>query len=301
MPSKENADTSKLANILKWVETKPIVLISLSDEESQGIESSFRGLEKFTIAKPHSYVEKCKSPTFCIIEFSDHCRIAVLNRTATITTLQTRLSIIGINDLTIKSLSDLTGLLDENRFRLSLERRLPQKGGIRVLSKKLNIKLLKKLYDNAEDRHSINNSAQHIKRMTPVSDRLWAQENAVSAALTVFGMDKNADPVESFTKEGSDSSFQKYNARIYEDNMVQKDAGQIPGFSLIQKDVTGKTIFEAGNERLEVYTANKLPLEEAFGVDLIYVNKTLGNIVIDREEIEWAEITTALTVEYVEV
>jgi hypothetical protein len=34
--------------------------------------------------------------------------------------------------------------------------------------------------------------------------------------------------------------------------------------------MTGKATFRNGNELLEVYTANKNPLEELFGVDLIY-------------------------------
>ena len=34
------------------------------------------------------------------------------------------------------------------------------------------------------------------------------------------------------------------------------------------------------DERLVIYTANKLPLEEMLGVDLIYINETRGNIVM---------------------
>lgn len=54
----------------------------------------------------------------------------------------------------------------------------------------------------------------------------------------------------------------------------------MPGFSLVDKDLTGRAVFEKRGERLEIYTANRGPLEEMFGVDLIYVNDTLGNVVM---------------------
>ena len=39
-------------------------------------------------------------------------------------------------------------------------------------------------------------------------------------------------------------------------------------------------MFRKGDEQLIIYTANKLPLEQMLGVDLIYVNETRGNIVM---------------------
>jgi len=39
-------------------------------------------------------------------------------------------------------------------------------------------------------------------------------------------------------------------------------------------------VFEKRDERLVIYTANKLPLEKMLGVDLIYINETRGNIVM---------------------
>ena len=67
---------------------------------------------------------------------------------------------------------------------------------------------------------------------------------------------------------------------LYEDNVVSVDASQLPGFSAVASDVTGRAVFEKGAERLIIYTANRLPLEEMLGVDLIYINETKGNIVM---------------------
>ena len=54
----------------------------------------------------------------------------------------------------------------------------------------------------------------------------------------------------------------------------------IPEYKLILSNLTGRAIFERGNERLEVITANRTALEKAFGVDLIYINSTRKNVVM---------------------
>lgn len=52
------------------------------------------------------------------------------------------------------------------------------------------------------------------------------------------------------------------------------------GYDLVGSDVTGRAVFENRDEKLEIYTANRGHLEEAFGVDLIYMNMTRHNIVM---------------------
>jgi hypothetical protein len=49
---------------------------------------------------------------------------------------------------------------------------------------------------------------------------------------------------------------------------------------LIASDLTGYAEFEGGGDRLRIYTANKRPLEELFGVDLIYLNLKQRNMVL---------------------
>jgi len=65
-----------------------------------------------------------------------------------------------------------------------------------------------------------------------------------------------------------------------EDSVVEHDARNVPGFSLIESDVTGRALFVKGEEQLEVFTANRRDLEHCFGVDLIYINLTKKNVVM---------------------
>jgi hypothetical protein len=94
-------------------------------------------------------------------------------------------------------------------------------------------------------------------------------------------------------KGRADGSLQFYEIdHILEDNLIAHDARAIPGYTLIESDATGHAVFVSGQERLDVYTANRTPLEKAFGVDLVYVNTSMSNVVmvqykmLEREEQE---------------
>ena len=60
--------------------------------------------------------------------------------------------------------------------------------------------------------------------------------------------------------------------RLQEDAVIAHDARWLPGWRFDQSDLTGRAIFRKDDAALELFTANKLPLEELFGVDLIYLN-----------------------------
>ena len=90
----------------------------------------------------------------------------------------------------------------------------------------------------------------------------------------------NAVPDEVALKQGTSSGLSLMGAYLYEDNVVHADASHLPGFDAIAPDVTGRAVFQKGDERLVIYTANKLPLEKMLGVDLVYINETRGNVVM---------------------
>ncbi len=64
--------------------------------------------------------------------------------------------------------------------------------------------------------------------------------------------------------------------------MVMNDLTKIPGFDLVSEGVhiTGQAVFQSDTERLTVVLANRLPLEEQTGTDLIYFNETFQSFVM---------------------
>lgn len=67
---------------------------------------------------------------------------------------------------------------------------------------------------------------------------------------------------------------------VREDGVIEHDARTVPGYEFISSSVRGQATFRKGEQTLEVYTANRRNLEEAFGVDLIYLNLFHRSVVL---------------------
>ncbi len=127
---------------------------------------------------------------------------------------------------------------------------------------------------------------ERIQRLSPkAKDNLAQQKEAVLTALSIAGLSR--DSVQEWSPpDGTPVSFLDGlpTARLREDQMVINDLMKIPGFSLIQDrvSVTGAAVFESEetSERLTVILANRLPLEEQTGTDLIYFNETFQSFVM---------------------
>ena len=124
-------------------------------------------------------------------------------------------------------------------------------------------------------------------------DNLAQQKEAVLTALSIAGLSR-ASVQEWSPPEGSPVSFLDGlpSARLREDPMVIHDLMHLPGFDIIKTYPYSAAVFEseATSERLTVILANRLPLEEQTGTDLIYFNETFHSFVMvqykamEREE-----------------
>jgi len=67
---------------------------------------------------------------------------------------------------------------------------------------------------------------------------------------------------------------------VIEDAVIEHDARRIPGYELVDSDITGSAWFSGPDGELHVITANRKELEHCLGVDLIYFNVTQGSVVM---------------------
>ena len=114
------------------------------------------------------------------------------------------------------------------------------------------------------------------------------QADAVASALKIFGVSFD-DAAVSLELGGPENDSALEQVRISEDAAIEHDARVVDGFELASSDLTGKAVFVNGDEALEVITANRRPLEEVLGVDLIYVNATMRNVVMVQYKMLEAE------------
>ncbi len=98
------------------------------------------------------------------------------------------------------------------------------------------------------------------------------QLDAVHLALKFFG---GADGATTIDLPGGETALATI--RLLEDDVIEQDAHWVAGWEPVDIDSpyqTGRALFRNRDEQLEIITANKRPLEELFGVDLIYFNRT---------------------------
>lgn len=113
-------------------------------------------------------------------------------------------------------------------------------------------------------------------------DALAQQKESVGLALKITGLDTRQLLSWSPPSDGKPLSFLDGlpGARVREDAMVAHDLDQVPGFKAIKSYQFAARVFEKDETRLTVLLANKLPLEQQFGTDLIYYNETYCSFVM---------------------
>ena len=185
---------------------------------------------------------------------------------------------------------DLVQFLTGRGFRTKFRRKLKSKDSVVSLGPRLSAHIIRRLAHIEENRESLRTVFAALNKPNVNSQNFFLQQDAVNLALKAFGVSPTrlANYVETF--EGRDSiiarvdamefRFESLYTRIYEDSVIEHDARNVPEFSIVGSDLTGRAIFQNGSEQLEVITANRRPLEEAFGVDLIYLNAMKQNVVM---------------------
>lgn len=267
--------------IAQWVEKKPIILIRFDQRTSEGLYRSLRGFEHLTIVKPHADFDFFKMPTICLVEVifarKTSCYLGTAFHKMAISTLDSRLTIKKLRELRLDSLKSLTKLIKKSWKKSEIDSNIPSKGDIASFTPKLSAHVIKILAADPENHFALETAFSQLPGLKEVTNNHWAQKNAIQTAIAAFGIKGSPIAHQRSLKPGTSSSLEQY---LYEDNVVHADASELPGYELISKDVTGRAVFKDGDERLIVYTANKLPLERMLGVDLIYINETRGNIVM---------------------
>ncbi|WP_051302407.1 hypothetical protein [Sedimenticola selenatireducens] len=131
-------------------------------------------------------------------------------------------------------------------------------------------------------------SSERENRIRSLPDRskrqLAFQKETLSTALACAKIDRSSLQEWEPPEEGGDqpSSFLDGlpQSRLREDQMVVNDMNNVPGFSRVRDMVQGAAIFEGVDRtRLTVILANRLPLEQLTGADLIYFNETFKSFV----------------------
>ena len=171
-----------------------------------------------------------------------------------------------------------------SRNKASIKKRLASGG---LLTKKGFAAVLEAVRQLAPDASATleRYSQVRVDRINRLSlkarENLAYQKEAVLTALSIAGISR--DSVQEWApSEIAPTSFLDglSTTRLREDPMVVNDLLHLPGFELLRTLPYNAAVFESDTERVTVILANRLPLEQQTGTDLIYFNETFQSFVM---------------------
>lgn len=142
-------------------------------------------------------------------------------------------------------------------------------------------------------RPSIAGQVDYLLRIASSSPEKWSsnsaavlaeERDALQLARRVFGEDTLQEPLRwrGSPSAGLPSFLEglEQSVVVREDTLVNHDANVFGAWNLARRHQVGSVEFERHGNRLTVMTANRTPLEETLGVDLIYYNHQYDSFVL---------------------
>jgi DNA-binding TFAR19-related protein (PDSD5 family) len=270
-----------VGRLTDFVLKKPIAMIDFDMSDSSAILGSRNGTSQFTIAKHHDYVSMIKTPSIFIAnikesQYTSMLYIGVISDKSAVSTIDSRISIKSGSSVHIASFDELTERINDQQIKKIIKDNVPQTRNATVLSPMASVAIINVLSEDKRNFKALERVSDTLNLDNSFKATAWAQRDAVRLAMICFGQKEGTAPHSITLTRDTDSCL----VCLHEDNVIMHDVNVVPGFTKIRTSYTGKAIFRNSREQLTVFTANKLPLEQAFGVDLIYFNDTKGNIVM---------------------
>ena len=265
--------TELFQKINNHVSDNPVILLHFGEELSESLQKSRKKLERFSFTERHGHFDNVSCPTLCLLETQDENKrthyLGVACSRKPVSTADSRLVLEKMVNIETDLMHNIiTKCLLKTQYQKIHNTRRTDK--ILALTPKQSVCLTRLLAENSEHREDIEQVFLHLMHVLSPRESTWAQNNAINISLQAFGISPQDIP----------DGIQFEDRRFFEDNIIQHDATSLPGFNLIQNDMTGRFVHHQDDEEVVIYIANRNPLEEMMGVDLIYINQAIGNIIM---------------------
>ena len=284
----EVSEDSWILELKAHVAHHPIVILNLTEHELHGLKETRDRMRQFSLTRAHGDARGISTPCICLF-FAEKSRpfgaqvdspatyVAVFKGKSAVTTFDSRLTIRRGVEIKPSTPSGLINLFEGESFAQDMKKRLNKDAPLIMLGPKQSTVLLEKLLTIEANRGPLRTLAGGLTKPQPESiERL--QLDALKMALRAFGLPDDAPAATINVARDSKTGLTRLN--VHEDGVIEHDARVVPGYEFIDSNVRGQATFRKGEQTLEVYTANRRKLEEAFGVDLIYLNLFHRNAVL---------------------
>ncbi len=263
---------------MKELTRRGLALLRFSEAAWENIEQTRHRGTRFSLTFSHEVARSGRKQSLALILTEGdepRLRLGWIRSVQTITTFDSRVVFDLVRPILPSSLAELLKPLEKTKLRSSSISLAVDDQPYRRISPKLGERLISDIAAIPENGPVFQLILAQMNKPGRFENARAMQQDAVNLALKTFGV---VDGATSIVLPGGDSALAT--VRLQEDAVIEHDARAIPGWRLAKSDITGRAFFEKRGERLEVVTANKRPLEQLLGVDLIYFNRTQNSLVM---------------------
>lgn len=264
---------------VKALSKKTVSLLRVSPDEWEAIAETRNQGIRFSLNFSHKMAREGKRGGIVLISTTgpdSALRIGLIRSIAATSTLDSRVVFDLVDRITPDSLTGLLERVIVPGLRIPRDRLTRSTSYFEHISPKLGAALISEVAKDPENTPPLTRILAHLRQPTRYDNARALQKDAVELAIRAFS--DNKDGAVSIALPGKDTAIAT--VRVLEDTAIEHDARWMPGWRLADSDLTGRATFKRQHEELEVFTANKRPLEKLFGVDLIYLNKARGALVM---------------------
>lgn len=265
---------------LRGLAARGVTAVRLNAADWSTLEESYRGGSGFTRAYPTDITQGTRRGALAVFQIhtEDHqsLRIGFVRSIQKISMFDHRVAFEIVGRAQPYSLDVLLSRINAPTLQKALSAFEIDRGALRPFSPKLGEAVLRAIAAFPANETLLRKVLAQLSWPRTFRTAEALQADAIKMALRAFG----ATRPEAVDIELSTGATALANVRLLEDVVIEHDARWLPGFDMTNSDVTGRAIFENPTGQLEVITANKRPLEELLGVDLIYFNKPRGSLVM---------------------
>lgn len=268
------------------IANRGLALLRPSVDEWEEIQGRRLGNTRFSFTFPHEIARSRGSNSIVLIEPTEDqwserqskLSLGLIKSVRSVSTLDSCVVFDFIEPIQGLTLNGMLVNLRKTPLQTPAKNLLNDPAPYRHISNKLGRRLLDMIVAVPENAAVLQRIMAQIFTPLRIENDYAMQLDAVHLALKFFG---GADGATTIDLPGGETALATI--RLLEDDVIENDARWVAGWEPIDIDSpyqTGRALFRNKDEQLEIITANKRPLEELFGVDLIYFNRTQHALVM---------------------
>ena len=260
---------------LRELQRAGLILVRVDRETWEELEDTRRPGARFTLNFRHQVARPAKPRSLALIAVGrSKLRVGIVRSRQAISSLDTRVAFDFVDDIEPSSLTRLMSAVETPILRQAIGRFRASTQEITVVSNQLGQSIIAEFAAREENVPILRRILAWLGGRGRVESAVVMQHDAVKLAINAFGGDGEAY---SLAINGPTAIA---SVRVLEDAAIEHDARWLPGWTMDASDLTGRARFRKHDGELEIYTANRRPLEQLLGVDLIYLNERRGALVL---------------------